>query len=93
MTTIQTKLSLLQRLRRWFRLVELKRQLAGAHADLSSASERIDLLEAAQFSDLSAEAKQLAFSRREMARVEMLDCFRRLDQINTEIKHIEQGVF
>jgi hypothetical protein len=92
-TTIQTKPSLLQRLRRWFRLVELKRQLAGAHADLSDTSSRIDLLEAAQFSCISTEAKREAYSQREMARVELLACFRRLDQINTEIKNIEQGVF
>lgn len=90
---IPTRPSLLARLRRWLRLRKLRAKLIGAHYDMRDTSERMDQLEAVQFTAISAQAKRIAFSRRELCRAEMLDCFRRIDLLNKEIQRLEEGGF
>lgn len=90
-TIIKTRPTLWARLRRWWRLTEMRRQLFGAQADLQETSERMDALESVQFTAVSAQAKRIAFSRRELCRAEMLDCFRRIDLLKAEIKRLEEG--
>lgn len=92
-TVISTQPTLLGRLRRWWRLRELRRQLHGANADMHESSARMDALESVQFTAASAQAKRIAFSRRELCRAEMLDCCRRIDRLNAEIKRLEEGGF
>lgn len=92
-TVIHTRPGLFARLRRWLRLRELRRQLHGAQADMNDTSARMDQLESVQFAAVSGQAKRLAFARRELCRAEMLDCCRRIDRLNTEIKRLEEGGF